>query len=52
MGKIMGGVVAGMFAGALAIEILKRRKKKGLSRKFRKLRNMTNSVLDRVAAVF
>ncbi len=49
MGKILGAVVAGIFIGAVAVEILSRRKKPGLTRK---LRNMANNALDRVAAVF
>ncbi len=52
MGKILGGVVAGIFAGAVTVEILKRRKKTGLSRRFRRLWNMADRALDRVAAVF
>jgi len=46
------GVVAGIFVGALTVEILRRRKKPGLTRKFRKLCNMADNALDRVAAVF
>ncbi len=49
---LLSGVVAGVFVGALAMEILKRRKKTGLTRKFRKLRNMADNALDQVAAVF
>jgi hypothetical protein len=52
MDKILSGVVIGIFVGALTVEILRRRKKPGLSRKFRKLRNMADNALDRVAAVF
>ncbi len=53
MGKIsLSGVVAGIFVGALMVEILRRRKKSGLPRKFRKLCGMADKALDRVAAVF
>ena len=49
MGKILGAVVAGIFVGAVTVEILKGRKKPGLTRK---LRNMAGNALDRAAAVF
>lgn len=52
MEKILGGVVVGIFVGALTVEILRRRKKSGLTRKFRKLWQMADHALDRVAAVF
>lgn len=52
MGKILSGVVVGIFVGALTVEILKRRKKQGLTRKCRKLWNMADNALDRIAAVF
>ncbi len=52
MEKILGPVVAGIFVGALTVEILRRRKKSGLTRKCRKLRNLADHLLDRVAAVF
>ncbi len=50
MEKILCGVVGGIFVGALAVEILKRRKKTVLTRKFQKLWNMANGALDRIAA--
>ncbi len=49
MGKILCGVMGGIFAGALTLEILKRRKKP-LCRGFRRLRNKVDSTLDRIAA--
>ncbi len=47
--KVLLGVVGGIFVGALTLEILKRRKKP-VCRRFRKLRNKADSVLDRIAA--
>jgi len=51
MGKILCGVVGGIFIGALTVEILGRRKKPLLNRKCRKLRKMADNCLDRMAAV-
>jgi uncharacterized membrane-anchored protein YhcB (DUF1043 family) len=52
MGKILSGVVAGIFVGALTVEIMNRRKKQALTRKCRKLWNMVDNTLNRIAAVF
>jgi len=52
MGKFLSGVVAGIFVGALTAEILNRRKRLGLTRKFGKLWNVTDNALDRMVAVF
>ncbi len=49
MNNALGGVLAGIFIGALTVEILHRRKKSGLTGKFRR---MTDCTLDRVARAF
>lgn len=49
MNNVLGGVLAGIFIGALTVEILRRRKKLRLARKFRKA---TNRALDQIAGVF
>lgn len=49
MNNVFAGVLAGIFIGALTVEVLHRRKKSGLTGK---LRRMTDYTLDRVAGVF
>ena len=50
MGKVLIGVVAGVFVGAMAVEILEQRKRTKKPRLIRKLQQMANKVQDRVAA--